>query len=89
MTVSRGDTQILELGDKQYVLGGFGFSGFNASADACIPPTKYVEAFDPGTESWASIPNLRYGRGDMVAGKIRGMMFAVAGETIPTDDKTW
>ena len=72
MTIPRGDIGSGVLNNQFYVTGGW-------ESDWCTP-SKAVEKYDPVTDTWTSLPDLLYGRGDMVVGVLENYLFSIAGE---------
>lgn len=77
LNYGRGDTQVVNLHGRHYVLGGFN-SHYPYSFCA---PSRVVESFDPASNVWVVEKDLGYGRGDMAADALGGYVFAIAGET--------
>jgi hypothetical protein len=85
-----GDTQIGAVDGQFYVFGGWdafnlnftmqSSSTLNVTSDTCNSPLKYVEAFNPTTNTWTSIPDMLYGRGDLAVGVLSHYVFPIAGE---------
>ena len=72
MAIPRGDIGSGLLNNQFYVTGGW-------EADWCTP-SKAVEKYDPVTNTWTNLPDLLYGRGDMVVGVLENYLFSIAGE---------
>lgn len=73
MATARGDIVVMPFQQHVYVLGGW-------SADFCTA-RKTAERFYPGNNTWSSVADMLYGRGDMAAGVMDQFMFSIAGET--------
>ena len=72
MSTARGDIGLGELNNEIYVTGGW-------ESDWCTP-SKVVEKYNPKTDTWVTLPDLLYGRGDMVTGVLDNYIFSIAGE---------
>ena len=59
MIRDRGDFAFVELKGKWYAYGGWSSQDFTS-------PLVAGEVFDPATNTWSSLPDLREGRGDKV-----------------------
>jgi hypothetical protein len=83
MSVSRGDTQIATLYNNDfYILGGW-----NAEVGFCSPLTT-VEYYSFRLNTWTTVTDMHYPRGDLAAGVLDNMIFAVGGEQKESSDPT-
>lgn len=79
MTYPRGDIAVATKDNFAYVLGGW-----NAS-DAFCSALNFVERYDMIYDTWESMENMLYKRGDVATGVIGNYIFSIAGETKDSD----
>lgn len=79
MTYPRGDIAVATKSNYAYVFGGW-----NASDNFCTA-LNYAERYDMISNSWETMANMLYKRGDLATGVIGNYIFSIAGETKNSD----
>eukprot|EP00560_Eucampia_antarctica_P009719 CAMPEP_0197829398 /NCGR_PEP_ID=MMETSP1437-20131217/5838_1 /TAXON_ID=49252 ORGANISM="Eucampia antarctica, Strain CCMP1452" /NCGR_SAMPLE_ID=MMETSP1437 /ASSEMBLY_ACC=CAM_ASM_001096 /LENGTH=442 /DNA_ID=CAMNT_0043431035 /DNA_START=298 /DNA_END=1626 /DNA_ORIENTATION=+ len=79
MNEPRGDIHAVEYEGYAYIFGGF------SSADNFCKASDYAERYHIQSDTWETLDNMKFGRGDMGVAELFGKIMAIGGESKPQD----